>query len=264
MSSEPPAQGSANEQIAAHARAADLVGLPWPDRLRVVREDRSLAVPSFIELAIGLARNVGLTYAEREEWARLGVEAARQGLSKRAQELEALAWASLGNSRRLRGNLAASRVAFMRTRALRRHVVDPLELAATYDLEAAYWQETLELTKALELNAEASRRGVSRRAVELEPFAWAMLGNVSRLRGRLRASRAALLRCQALRHRLVDPLDLAECCSVEAAYWSDLGGYAGAAHLLGDRFDGQSWHTSRPEHCASSRGPVCRTHLGSD
>ncbi len=105
MSSDSPSPGPADEQIAAHARAAHLVGLPWPERLRIVRADRSYSVPSFIELAVGLARDYGMPPADREEWARLGVEAARRGSSRRAGELEPLAWAVLGHALRVRGRL---------------------------------------------------------------------------------------------------------------------------------------------------------------
>ncbi len=157
MSSDPPPSRFADEQIAAHARAAQLVGLPWPERLRVVREDRSYSVPSFIELAIGISRDLEERSAEREEWARLGVEAALHGSSRRVQELEPLAWANLGSTRRVRGRLRASRAAFMRCDALRHRLGDPLDLAETCALEASYWGAILELDKAAELIGEALR-----------------------------------------------------------------------------------------------------------
>lgn len=141
MTTDSPSPSSADEQIAAHARAAHLVGLPWPDRLRIVRTDRSYAAPSFIELAIGLARDLGLPYLHRKEWARLAVEAARHGGSRRAEELEPLAWAVLGNLWRLLGDLRASRAAFLRCQPLRHRLVDPLELAETCSLESSYWSE---------------------------------------------------------------------------------------------------------------------------
>jgi tetratricopeptide (TPR) repeat protein len=146
---------SADEQIAAHARAAYLVGLPWPERLRVVRQDRSYSGPSFIELAVGVARDVGMPYAEREEWARLAVEAARLGTSRRAEQLEPLAWAVLGHTLRMRGRLEASRAAIMRCQAVRHRLGDRLELAETLAIEAGYWWQILELRKAADLNREA-------------------------------------------------------------------------------------------------------------
>ncbi len=157
MSTDSPSSSPADEQIAAHARAAQLVGLPWPERLRIVREDRSYSVPSFIELAIGISRDLEVRPAEREEWARLGVEAALHGSSGRVQELEPLAWANLGSTRRVRGKLRESRAAFMRCDALRQHLTNPLDLAETCALEASYWWTMLELDKAAELIGEALR-----------------------------------------------------------------------------------------------------------
>jgi tetratricopeptide (TPR) repeat protein len=157
MSSRSSSSNFADEQIAAHTRAAHLVGLPWPERLRIVREDRSYAIPGFIELAISLAREVGMPHTEREEWAQLGVAAARRCGARRAAELEPLAWAVLAGARRLRGNLVASHAAFRRCAALRRHLIVPLELAETYDLEAAYWWTVKEPARGTELIREALR-----------------------------------------------------------------------------------------------------------
>ncbi len=157
MSSDSPSSSFADEQIGAHARAAHLVGLPWPERRRIVRADRSYSVPSFIELAIGLARDCGMPPAEREEWARLGVEAARRGSSRRAGELEPLAWAVLGHALRVRGRLGPSRAAFSRCQALRHLLGDPLELAETCAREAGYWWSILEHGRAAALNHERFR-----------------------------------------------------------------------------------------------------------
>jgi tetratricopeptide (TPR) repeat protein len=154
---ESPSLNSADEQIAGHAQAAHLAGLSWPERLRIVRQDRSYSTPSFIELAIGLAKDRGMPPVEREEWAQLGVEAARHGASRRAEELEPLAWAVLGTTNRRCGRLIIARTAFSRCQALRHHLKGPRELGQTLMHEAGYWWALLELRRAAELNHEALR-----------------------------------------------------------------------------------------------------------
>jgi hypothetical protein len=128
-----------DERLAAHVRAADLSGLPWTERLRRVREDRGFATPSFIELGISLGREIELSPVDRERWAQLAVEAAMRARSRRAEQLEPLAWAVLGNAHRVRGKLSAGRSAFIHCHALRCRMTDPLELADTLSFEASYW-----------------------------------------------------------------------------------------------------------------------------
>jgi hypothetical protein len=134
-----PESGFADERLAAHAWAADLIGLPWPERLRRVRDDRVFGTPSFIELGISLTNDSALSPAERQRWAQLAVAAALQGRSRRAEALESFAWAVLGNVQRVRGLLPASHASFIRCNALRHRITDPLELADTLSLEASYW-----------------------------------------------------------------------------------------------------------------------------
>jgi len=141
MTDHRSAPGFADERLDAHAWAADLIGLPWPERLRRVREDRAFATPSFIELSISLGRDVGLPASDRQRWAQLAVEAAMRGPRRRAEELESLAWAVLGTAYRVRGRLSAGRTAFKRCHALRQRMTNVLELADTYSHEAAYWWE---------------------------------------------------------------------------------------------------------------------------
>jgi len=131
--------GFADERLAAHAWAADLIGLPWPERLRRIREDRAFASPSFIELSISLGQDLCLSPSEREEWAQLAVEAAIRGPSRRSEELEPLAWAVLGNAQRVRGRLARSGAAFRCCHTLRYRSRLRMESAETLSLEASHW-----------------------------------------------------------------------------------------------------------------------------
>jgi len=148
-----------DERLAAHARAADLIGLAWPERLRRVREDRAFADPSFIELSISLGRDFGLPADEREGWARLAVEAALKGRSCRAEELVPLAWAVLGTAHRAQDRLSAGRAAFMRCHETRYRIADPLELSDTFWFESAYWSEIGMWSSRAELAGRLGARG---------------------------------------------------------------------------------------------------------
>ena len=145
MTDASSASSFADERLAAHRWAADLAGLLWPERLRRVQEDRTFAAPSFIELSISLGRDFGFSPLDRRRWAQLAVEAAVRGRSRRAAELEPLAWAVLGTAHRVLGDLSSSGAAFRRCQALRHRIRDPLEFAdscwlqAVYCTEVAYW-----------------------------------------------------------------------------------------------------------------------------
>jgi hypothetical protein len=141
MTYDSSASSFADGRLAAHGWAADLAGLAWPERLRRVREDRGFASASFVELSISLGRDFGLSPLDRQRWAQLAVEAALRGTSRRAVELEPLAWAVLGTAHRVRGGLSRSRAAFLRCQALRHRISDPLEFADTCSLQAAYCSE---------------------------------------------------------------------------------------------------------------------------
>lgn len=162
MGSTSSSPGSADHWLAAHSKAAQLVNLPWPERLRSVRHDRSYTEPSFIELAIGLSADIGMPPGAREEWARLAVEAALHGGSARVEELEALAWAHLGTTYRVRDNLGACRSAFVRCAAVRHRIKEPLDVAETLALEASYRWTIRELDQAAELIDEALRLAMPR------------------------------------------------------------------------------------------------------
>jgi tetratricopeptide (TPR) repeat protein len=155
MSGNLPSPSFADDRLVAHTRAAHLAGLPWPERLRSVREDRSFSEPDFIELALSLSAATGMSPGEREEWARLAVEAALHGGSSRVEELEPLAWAHLGCAYRLRDRLWAGRSAILRCAALRHRLGTPRELAEALALEASYWCEVEDLDKAAALIGEA-------------------------------------------------------------------------------------------------------------
>ena len=45
-----------DEGLAAHDRAADLVGMPWPEQLRRLQKDCAFAIPG-IDLSISLGRD---------------------------------------------------------------------------------------------------------------------------------------------------------------------------------------------------------------
>lgn len=148
---------ASREELAAHRLAAGLDGRPWADRLNAVRGDASFHGTAFVELAMALARDQHSPLAEAEDWARLGVEAARHSLELRAAELEALAWAVLGNVRRRRGDLRGARVAFARCAARRGRVADPIDLAETYSLEASFLSQVRELGNAWDAVCAAHR-----------------------------------------------------------------------------------------------------------
>jgi hypothetical protein len=82
------------------------------------------------------------------------------------------------------------------------------------------------------LAIEASAPATALRAAELQPLAWAVLGNARRRRGDLRGAAAAFEGCRSTRHLAADPLDLAETLSLEASYWHQVRELRLAATLL--------------------------------
>lgn len=145
-----------DDRLTSHAKAANLIGLPRRERLATVQNDRRYAVPSFIELALSLATDVQSPSREREDWARLAVEACRHGGSSRVEELEPLAFAHLGSTLRVRDRLKASRRAHVRSAALRYRIRAPLELAKACVLEASFWRAIHHYDHALELGRQHS------------------------------------------------------------------------------------------------------------
>ncbi len=181
------------EQALAQTLAARLAGRPWPDRIAVVSSERSFWLPSFVELAIAIARDRHTEPQEAEGWAELAVQAIGPTPATRSQELEPLAWAVLGNARRRRGDLGRARQALVRSRELRWQTADPLELAEIYSFEASYWTQVREYDVAANLvlcalalaGPHATPAGLSRYQVQA--------GMIASAAGRWREAVAGLL-----------------------------------------------------------------------
>lgn len=83
-----------------------------------------------------------------------------------------------------------------------------------------------------QLAIAAARRSTQLRARELLPLAWAVLGNHHRCASELFRAEAAFARCRELHEEIADPLDLAECMSLEASYWREVRNFQQAEALL--------------------------------
>lgn len=82
------------------------------------------------------------------------------------------------------------------------------------------------------LAVEATERSLSDRTAELAALAWAVLGNHHRCCSELFRAAAAFARSRALRSSIADPLDLAECLSLEASYWREMRHFQAAERCL--------------------------------
>lgn len=140
------------DELTGHMLAAHLDGVAdFAERRRAVVEDPRHHQWGFVVAALGIARDHALGWDHQHEWAQLAVEACRRSSVRRAREMEALAWAVLGNCRRRSGDLARARLAFGHCRARRIYTADQLDLAETYSLEASLRHDLLDLADAREL-----------------------------------------------------------------------------------------------------------------
>lgn len=140
------------DELTGHMLAAHLDGMSdFGERRRAVIEDERHHSWGFVIAALGIARDHALGWDHQHEWAELAVEACRVAPCCRAQELESLAWAVLGNCRRRSGDLARAGIAFGHCSATRIYTADQLDLAETFSLEASLRHDLLDLAAAREL-----------------------------------------------------------------------------------------------------------------
>lgn len=182
-------------QLAAYRLAADLAAVPEPERLRVVGEDRRYQIEPFVELAVAFCREPGDSAIY---WGMVAITAAGKSEEAAVREHLALAWATLGNTHRVAGDLRRAQLCIVRAEELVDEVADPLERADVLSLCASYWSDRCDydgaqqrLTEAMQLCLDFSDQ---RRLTKLMTKMSTVAGNAEEWRGAAYWSARALER----------------------------------------------------------------------
>jgi tetratricopeptide (TPR) repeat protein len=150
--------GAAAERGAAPALLAELFDRPWEEQSVLLRLDRRLRTVAVCELLIETSFEEGFRNPARAiELAERGLllaellDAERYGRSV-MQDLQARAWAYLGNARRIAFDLAGAEAALARAeRLIEEGSADPLEEARVLDLRASLLSDQGHFEQAAEL-----------------------------------------------------------------------------------------------------------------
>jgi tetratricopeptide (TPR) repeat protein len=150
--------GAAAERGAAPALLAELLERPWEEQSVLLRLDRRLRTVAVCELLIEKSFEEGFRHPARAiELAERGLllaellDAERYGHSV-VQDLQARAWAYLGNARRIAFDLAGAEAALARAeRLVEEGSADPLEEARVLDLRASLLSDQGHFEQAAEL-----------------------------------------------------------------------------------------------------------------
>lgn len=181
----------------AYGAAAEAVTVPAAERRAWIASRPDCLCPEFVELMIAMAReHRGEEPRESVRFAHLAVTAAEEYVragGEDGDDARALAWAELGNSHRICGDLRLAGIAFHHAREKASLIADPLVRAEILSLEASFRDYNSEFEEAERLLLKAERL--------------AHRTGTPSLRGRLLCQRAEVVRCIG---RITDAIELLE------------------------------------------------------